>query len=127
MEDPEIVCEGRRDFENYCTLCQEPKSVVGHTSLTCPMTKCLKCGRKGHSVKNCRKSTSKTSEKHKISEGKSEQTSKKCAFNKNNVRWNQEKEDLVFKAITAVPESLKFYNRLEIGVEFIMDLESDGA
>ena len=39
--------------ENICYLCQEPKSVVGHNTQTCPSVKCKKCGQKGHIVKNC--------------------------------------------------------------------------
>ena len=39
--------------ENICYLCQEPKSVVGHNTQTCPSVKCKKCGKKGHILRNC--------------------------------------------------------------------------
>ena len=39
--------------ENNCYLCQEPKSVVGHNTQSCPNVKCKKCGQKGHIFKNC--------------------------------------------------------------------------
>ena len=39
--------------ENNCYLCQEPKSVVGHNTQSCPSVKCKKCGQKGHIHKNC--------------------------------------------------------------------------
>ena len=39
--------------ENICYLCQEPKSVVGHNTQTCPSVKCKKCGQKGHIIRNC--------------------------------------------------------------------------
>ena len=38
---------------NYCYLCQEPKSVVGHETQSCPNVKCKKCGIKGHVLRNC--------------------------------------------------------------------------
>ena len=34
-------------------LCQEPKSVVGHNTQSCPNVKCKKCSQKGHIHKNC--------------------------------------------------------------------------
>ena len=37
----------------YCYFCQEPKTVVGHVSQSCPNVKCKKCGEKGHVLKNC--------------------------------------------------------------------------
>ena len=39
--------------ENNCYLCQEPKSVVGHNTQSCPNVKCKKCGQKGHIQRNC--------------------------------------------------------------------------
>ena len=39
--------------ENNCYLCQEPKSVVGHNTQSCPNVKCKKCGQKGHIYRNC--------------------------------------------------------------------------
>jgi hypothetical protein len=39
--------------ENNCYLCQEPKSVVGHNTQSCPSVKCKKCGQKGHILRNC--------------------------------------------------------------------------
>ena len=39
--------------EFNCYLCQEPKSVVGHNTQSCPNVKCKKCGQKGHIFKNC--------------------------------------------------------------------------
>ena len=39
--------------ENNCYLCQEPKSVVGHNTQSCPNVKCKKCGQKGHIDRNC--------------------------------------------------------------------------
>ena len=39
--------------ENNCYLCQEPKTVVGHNTQSCPNVKCKKCGQKGHIQKNC--------------------------------------------------------------------------
>ena len=39
--------------ENNCYLCQEPKSVVGHNTQSCPKVKCKKCGQKGHILRNC--------------------------------------------------------------------------
>ena len=39
--------------ENNCYLCQEPKSVVGHNTQSCPNVKCKKCGEKGHIYRNC--------------------------------------------------------------------------
>ena len=117
---------GTKYLEDYCSLCKEPKSVVGHTSSTCPMTKCWKCGGKGHSVKKCGKSTSETGEKCKKND-KCEKITKKSNFERNKIQWNQDKEHMVFKPITAVPETLKFYGGHEIGIEFIVDLESDGG
>ena len=38
---------------NYCYLCQEPESVVGHETQSCPHVKCKKCGLKGHVQGNC--------------------------------------------------------------------------
>ena len=39
--------------ENNCYLCQEPKSVVGHNTQSCPSVKCKKCGQNGHIIRNC--------------------------------------------------------------------------
>ena len=39
--------------ENNCYLCQEPKSVVGHNTQSCPNVKCKNCGQKGHIHRNC--------------------------------------------------------------------------
>ena len=39
--------------ENNCYLCQEPKSVVGHNTQSCPNVKCKKCGQNGHIIRNC--------------------------------------------------------------------------
>jgi len=39
--------------ENYCFLCQEPKSVVGHATELCPDVKCRNCGQTGHILSNC--------------------------------------------------------------------------
>ena len=39
--------------EKNCYLCQEPKSVVGHDTQSCPNVKCKKCGQKGHIFRNC--------------------------------------------------------------------------
>ena len=39
--------------ENNCYLCQEPKSVVGHNTQSCPSVKCKKCGQNGHILRNC--------------------------------------------------------------------------
>ena len=39
--------------ENYCFQCQEPKTVVGHATESCPKVKCRTCGQKGHTVRNC--------------------------------------------------------------------------
>ena len=39
--------------DNNCYLCQEPKSVVGHNTQSCPSVKCKKCGQKGHIYRNC--------------------------------------------------------------------------
>ena len=80
---------GTKYLEDYCSLCKEPKSVVGHTSLTCPMTKCWKCGGKGHSVKNCGKSTSETGKKCKKNE-ECEKIRKKSDFERNKIEWNQD-------------------------------------
>ena len=41
--------------ENNCYLCQEPKSVVGHSTKSCPSVKCKKSGQKGHILRNCPK------------------------------------------------------------------------
>ena len=45
--------------ENNCYLCQEPKSVVGHSTQSCPSVKCKKCGQKGHILRNCSNFNSK--------------------------------------------------------------------
>ena len=39
--------------DKNCYLCQEPKSVVGHDTQSCPNVKCKKCGQKGHVHRNC--------------------------------------------------------------------------
>ena len=39
--------------ENNCYLCQEPRSVVGHNTQSCPSVKCKKCCQKGHILRNC--------------------------------------------------------------------------
>ena len=39
--------------EFNCYLCQEPKSVVGHNTQSCPNVKCKNCGYKGHILRNC--------------------------------------------------------------------------
>ena len=39
--------------DKNCYLCQEPKSVVGHDTQSCPNVKCKKCGQKGHIYRNC--------------------------------------------------------------------------
>jgi hypothetical protein len=39
--------------ENNCYLCQEPRSVVGHNTQSCPNVKCKKCGQNGHILRNC--------------------------------------------------------------------------
>ena len=39
--------------ENNCYLCQEPKSVIGHNTQSCPNVKCKNCGHKGHILRNC--------------------------------------------------------------------------
>ena len=49
--------------ENNCYLCQEPKSVVGHNTQSCPSVKCKKCGQKGHIHSNCPNSKSNVNEK----------------------------------------------------------------
>ena len=38
---------------NHCYLCNEPKSVVGHDTQTCPNVICIKCDQKGHIYQNC--------------------------------------------------------------------------
>ena len=45
--------------ENYCYLCQKPKSLGGHSTESCPNVICKACGQKGHTVKNCQKSKPK--------------------------------------------------------------------
>ena len=40
--------------DNHCYLCNEPKSVVGHDTQTCPNVICIKCDQKGHIYQNCR-------------------------------------------------------------------------
>ena len=37
----------------HCYLCNEPKSVVGHDTQTCPNVICIKCEQKGHIYQNC--------------------------------------------------------------------------
>ena len=49
--------------EKNCYLCQEPKSVVGHNTQTCPRVKCKKCGQKGHIHRNCPNLNSKLEKK----------------------------------------------------------------
>ena len=39
--------------DNYCYLCQEPESAVGHVTKSCPNVKCKKCSKKGHVMRNC--------------------------------------------------------------------------
>ena len=36
--------------DNNCYLCQEPKSIVGHDTESCPNVKCKKCGQKGSNL-----------------------------------------------------------------------------
>ena len=36
--------------DNNCYLCQEPKSIVGHDTESCPNIKCKKCGQKGSNL-----------------------------------------------------------------------------
>ena len=54
--------------ENICYLCQEPKSVVGHNTQTCPSVKCKKCGQKGHIIRNCSNFNSNMDQKSKSSD-----------------------------------------------------------
>merc|ERR1711874_128493 len=39
--------------ENYCFVCQEAKSVIGHTTESCLQIRCKTCGQRGHTVRNC--------------------------------------------------------------------------
>ena len=54
--------------ENNCYLCQEPKSVVGHNTQSCPNVKCKKCGQKGHINRNCPNLNSNVSQEKDRSE-----------------------------------------------------------
>ena len=49
--------------ENNCYLCQEPRSVVGHNTQSCPSVKCKKCGQNGHILRNCPNFNSNTDQK----------------------------------------------------------------
>ena len=49
--------------ENNCYLCQEPRSVVGHDTQSCPSVKCKKCGQNGHILRNCPNFNSNTDQK----------------------------------------------------------------
>ena len=54
--------------ENNCYLCQEPKSVVGHNTQSCPSVKCKKCGQNGHIIRNCPNFNSNMDQKSKSSD-----------------------------------------------------------
>jgi hypothetical protein len=101
-----------------CYLCQEPKSVVGHDTQTCPNVLCKKCGQKGHVVRNCQVSMV-SREKPKDPESA---TTKQKDVNEND--FEQENEDLVFKPLIALSETLKSCGHLESSVEFMMDLKN---
>ena len=100
-----------------CYLCQEPKSVVGHDTQTCPNVLCKKCGQKGHVLRNCQVSGEKPKPKDP-----EPTTTKQKDVNDNNVE--QENEDLVFQALTALPETLKPCGQLGFSMEFMMDLKN---
>ena len=38
---------------DFCYFCQETREKVGHSSQSCPESKCKECGVSGHIVKNC--------------------------------------------------------------------------
>ena len=98
-----------------CYLCQEPKSVVGHDTETCPDVICKKCGQKGHVVRNCQVSGEKPSDPESA-------TTKQKDVNENDVE--QEYEDLVFQPLIPLPESLKSCGNLGFSMEFMMDLKN---
>ena len=98
-----------------CYLCQEPKSVVGHDTETCPDVICKKCGQKGHVVRNCQVSGEKPKDPESA-------TKKQKDVNENDVE--QEYEDLVFQPLIPLPETLKSCGNLGFSMEFMMDLKN---
>ena len=98
-----------------CYLCQEPKSVVGHDTQTCPNVLCKKCGQKGHVVRNCQVSVEKPKDPESA-------TTKQKDVNENDIE--QENEDLVFQPLSPLPETLKSCGHLGSSVEFMMDLKN---
>ena len=98
-----------------CYLCQEPKSVVGHDTQTCPNVLCKKCGQKGHVVRNCQVSGEKPKNPESVAR-------KQKDANKNDIE--QENEDLIFQPLIALPETLKSCGHLGSSMEFMMDLKN---
>ena len=98
-----------------CYLCQEPKSVVGHDTQTCPNVLCKKCGQKGHVVRNCQVSGEKPKDPESVAR-------KQKDANENDIE--QENEDLVFQPLIPLPETLKSCGHLGFSMEFTMDLKN---
>ena len=98
-----------------CYLCQEPKSVVGHDTQTCPNVLCKKCGQKGHVLRNCQVSVEKPKDPESA-------TTKQKDVNENDIE--QENEDLVFQPLIPLPETLKSCSHLGFSMEFMMDLKN---
>ena len=49
--------------DEYCFLCQKPKSIINHITESCPNVKCRACGQKGHTIRTCPELDSKAFEK----------------------------------------------------------------
>ena len=64
----------------YCYFCQEPKTVVGHVSQSCPNVKCKKCGEKGHVSRNCQNLNLNTNQKYNTFDRKNQWTKQRWFF-----------------------------------------------